>query len=72
MIVLVWPAAHHIFRPATTDVLLNGTFATLVIVGSLTYGFVVHGFGFIQKYFPLKRGMGLVTEINHWYDYITK
>ena len=37
MIVLVWPAAHHVFRPLTTDIVSNGTLAVLAIVASLAY-----------------------------------
>lgn len=71
MIVLVWPAAHHIFRPLTTDIVSNATLAVIAIVASLSYGFALHGLGFIQKYLPI-HGMGIVKEINHWYDYMTK
>lgn len=53
MIVLVWPAAHHVFRPLTTDIVSNGTLAVISIVASLTYGFASHGFGFIKKYLPV-------------------
>ncbi len=71
MIVLVWPAAHHIFRPLTTDIVSNGTLAVMAIIASLSYGFYLHWFGFIKKYLPTN-GMGLVPNITHWYDYITK
>ena len=71
MIVLVWPAGHLVFRPLTTDIVSNGTLAVISVIASLAYGFSLHGFGFIQKYLPVK-GMGIVTEINHRYDYITK
>ena len=53
MIVLVWPAAHHVFRPLTTDIVSNGTLAVISIVASLAYGFTSHGFGFIKKYLPI-------------------
>ena len=53
MIVLVWPAAHHVFRPLTTDIVSNGTLAVISIVASLAYGFASHGFGFIKKYLPV-------------------
>lgn len=72
MIVLVWPAAHHVFRPLTTDIISNGVLAVIAVGASLVYGFGLHGFGFIQKYLPLKHGMGIVSQVNHWYDYITK
>lgn len=71
MIVLVWPAAHHVFRPLTTDIISNWTLAVIAVVASLSYGFALHGFWFIQKYLPIN-GMGIVPKINHWYDYITK
>ena len=71
MIVLVWPAAHHVFRPLTTDIVSNGTLAVISIVASLAYGFASHGFGFIKKYLPIN-WMGIVKEVKHWYDYITK
>lgn len=71
MIVLVWPAGHHVFRPMTTDIISNWTVAVISVVLALVYGFVVNGFGFIQKYIPIN-GMWIVTKITHWYDYITK
>ena len=71
MIVLVRPAAHHIFRPVTTDILFNGMLAIIAVVGSVVYGFALHGTHHIAKYFPLN-GMGIVSTITHWYDYITK
>lgn len=71
MVVLVWPAAHHVFRPLTTDIISNATLAVIAIVASLSYGFAINGFWFIQKYLPIN-GMWIVKEVNHWYDYITK
>ena len=71
MIVLVRPAAHEVFRPLTTDIISNGTLAVAAVIASLVYGFSLHGFGFIQKYLPI-HGMGIVTKIDHRYDYITK
>lgn len=71
MIVLVWPAAHHVFRPLTTDIISNATLAVVAIIASLSYWFALHGFGFIKKYLPVN-GMGIVTSVTHRYDYITK
>ena len=71
MIVLVRPSAHHIFRPVTTDILFNGMLAIIAVVGSIAYGFALHGTHHIAKYFPLN-GMGIVPTVTHWYDYITK
>lgn len=71
MIVLVWPTAHHIFRPVTTDVMFNGLLAIIAVVGSIAYWFALHGTHHITKYFPLT-GMGIVPHITHRYDYITK
>lgn len=71
MIVLVRPAAHHVFRPVTTDVLFNGILAVMAVVGSVLYWFSLHGSHHIAKYFPLT-GMGIVPKVTHWYDYITK
>jgi F0F1-type ATP synthase membrane subunit a len=71
MIVLVRPAAHHVFRPVTTDLIFNGVLAIIAVVWSVIYGFVVHGRHHIAKYFPL-HGMGIVPEVVYWYDYITK
>lgn len=44
MVVLVWPAAHHVFRPLTTDIISNATLAVIAIVASLSYGFAINGF----------------------------
>lgn len=71
MIVLVRPAAHHVFRPVTTDVLFNALLAIIAVVGSIAYWFSLHGTHHIAKYFPLT-GMGIVPTVTHWYDYITK
>jgi len=71
MIVLVRPVAHHIFRPVTTDILFNWLLAIIAVVWSIIYWFALHGTHHIAKYFPLT-GMGIVTEVTHWYDYITK
>ena len=71
MIVLVRPAAHHIFRPVTTDILFNWLLAIIAVVWSVIYWFALHGTHHIAKYFPLT-GMGIVTQVTHRYDYITK
>jgi|GEM_PF-548827 len=71
MIVLVWPAGHHRFRPVTTDIIFNAILAVGVIIGSFVYGFSQHGFHFIEKYFPLK-GMGLVDKVDKRRKVITK
>ena len=72
MIVLVWPAGHDVFRPLTTDLIANGVLAATALIFSVWYGFVLYGFGFLKKYFPIPEGMGIVTQINHRYDYILK
>ncbi len=71
MIVLVWPAAHHRFRPVTTDIMFNGVLAVSVILGSFVYGFSQHGIHFLGKYFSLK-GMGLVDKVDKRWKVITK
>lgn len=71
MIVLVWPWAHHRFRPTTTDIFFNAVMAIATVIGMVTYGFVVNGFSFIKKYFPIT-GMGLVEKVDAWRKYLTK
>ncbi len=71
MVVLVWPAAHHIFRPVTTDIMFNGLLAITAVLWSVAYGFSLHGSHHIAKYFPIN-GMGIVEKVTHRYDYIFK
>ncbi len=71
MIVLVWPAAHHYFRPATTDISFNAILAVSAVIGSLIYWFYKHWFHFIQKYIPTN-GMGIVPKVTKRWMYITK
>lgn len=71
MIVLVWPAWHHAFRPSTTDISFNAIVAVIAVVGSMFYGFYVNGFHFLGKYFP-HNGMGIVEKVDKRYMVIPK
>lgn len=71
MIVLVWPAAHHRFRPATTDMFFNGIMAVATIFGMFIYGFAMNWPWFIKKYLPVT-GMWLVEKVDKRWKVITK
>jgi F-type H+-transporting ATPase subunit a len=63
MVVLVWPAAHHVFRPVTTDIMFNAILWIGAVLASLGYGFYRNGPSFISKYLPHK-GMGIVEKVD--------
>lgn len=71
MIVLVWPAWHHSFRPSTTDISFNAILAVVAVVWSMFYGFYVHWFHFLGKYLP-HNGMGIVGKVDKRYMIIPK
>lgn len=71
MVVLVWPAWHHYFRPVTTDVMFNAILAVSAVLWSLWYGFYKHGFGFIKKYIPI-HGMWITWKVTKRWMVFTK
>lgn len=71
MIVLVRPAAHHVFRPVTTDIYFNAILACVTVFGSIGYWFYVNGWSFLAKYFP-HNGMGIVGKVDKRYMIIPK
>lgn len=71
MIVLVWPDAHHYFRPVTTDIMFNAILAVAAVVWALIYGFSKHWFHFIKKYIPI-HWMGIVPKVTKWWMVLTK
>ncbi|MCK9466933.1 MAG: F0F1 ATP synthase subunit A [Candidatus Absconditabacterales bacterium] len=63
LFVLVIPNSHSYFRPVSTDIFFNLTLAGIAVVASIIYGFKVHGFKYVEKYFGY-RGLGLVPKVN--------
>ena len=66
---LVWdlfagvvPALHHIFRPVATDIMFNAILAITGVLLAIFYGFQRHGLGYINKYFPIFKGIGIVQN----------
>ena len=62
---------HPFFRPASTDIYFNMTLAMMCVVGSIFYGFQVHGFHYIEKYIPY-RGFGIVPRVYNFTTAIMK
>lgn len=54
MFALVIPSFHHIFRPSSTDIAFNLVLAIACVVGSIIYGFSIHGPHHFEHYFPYK------------------
>ena len=54
MFAYVWPGLHHIFRPVTSDLVVNGVLALIWVSWAILYWFKVNWFKFIEKYIPYK------------------
>lgn len=68
---MVRPSLHHVFRPVTSDLTFNAFMAVCCVLGSLVYGFYLHGFHFIEKYIPYK-GMHIVEKVDGIWSFIAK
>ena len=71
LFVLVIPGTHSYFRPVSTDIFFNMTLAGIAIVLSIIYGFRVHWFKYVEKYFGYK-WLGLVPKVNNIWTFLWK
>ena len=71
LFVLVIPSLHSYFRPVSTDVFFNMILAVVCVVGSIVYGFRLHGSHYIEKYVGYK-GLGIVEKVTGIWSFFGK
>ncbi len=58
----VVPALHYVFRPVATDITFNAVLAVTGVMLAIFYGFQKHGLSYINKYFPIVKGVWIVEN----------
>jgi len=71
LFVLVVPSLHSYFRPVSTDVFFNMILAVVCVVGSIVYGFKLHGKHYIEKYVGYK-WLGIVDKVTGVWSFLGK
>jgi len=69
---LVVPWLHWIFRPVATDLMFNFILAVVGVGLAIFYGFHIHWLAYLNKYFPIFKGVGIIEKPKNLKEWVVK